>query len=122
MKKGRFSLVLAVILMIVGLAFVLLGALSYLGVLSYPLSDISETLSLSISITGGVDRLWEAGAFLLFDALLILVLRGRRPYSMFIVVYLWPMYLTLLSAVRKINNVSFPQYFPTSIVNAHPGL
>ncbi len=122
MKKGRFSLVLAVILMIVGLAFVLLGALSYLGVLSSPLSDISETLSLSISITGGVDRLWEAGAFLFFDALLILVLRGRRPYSMFIVVYLWPMYLTLLSAVRKINNVSFPQYFPTSIVNAHPGL
>ena len=40
MKKGRFSLVLAVILMIVGLAFVLLGALSYLGVLSYPLSDL----------------------------------------------------------------------------------
>ena len=58
----------------------------------------------------------------MLDALLVLILRGRRPFSMFITVYLWPMYFTLLSAVRKINEVSFPSYFPYSIKNAHPGL
>ena len=122
MNKGKFSLILSVIIMTVGFAFVLLGVLSYLGVLPSPLSDYSEMLSLSFSITGGGDRLWEAGAFLMLDALLILILRGRRPFSMFITVYLWPMYFTLLSAVRKINEVSFPSYFPYSIKNAHPGL
>ena len=122
MKKGRFSLILSVIIMTVGFAFVLLGLFSHLGVLSSPLSDISESLSLSISVTGEIDRLWEAGAFLMLDAFIILLLRGRRPYSMFIVIYIWPMYLTLLSAVRKVKGIPFPSYFPVSIVNAHPGL
>ena len=85
MKKGKFSLVLSIIIMIVGCAFVLLGVLSHLGVLAPPLSDLSETLSEYISITGGRDKLWESGAFLIFDALLVLVLRGRKPYSMFVV-------------------------------------
>ena len=65
MNKGKFSLILSVIIMTVGFAFVLLGVLSYLGVLPSPLSDYSEMLSLSFSITGGGDRLWEAGAFLM---------------------------------------------------------
>lgn len=122
MKKGKFSLVLSIIIMIVGCAFVLLGVLSHLGVLAPPLSDLSETLSEYISITGGRDKLWESGAFLIFDALLVLVLRGRKPYSMFVVVYIWPMYLTLLSAVRKVSGTSFPSFIPASIVNANPGL
>ena len=122
MKKGKFSLILAVIIMTVGFVFVLLGVLSFLGVLSSPLSDYSEMLSLSLSVTGGKDRLWEAGAFLIFDALLILIFRGRRPFSMFTVVYIWPMYFTLLSAVRKVNEIPFPSFLPHSITNAHPGL
>ena len=122
MKKGKFSLILAVIIMTVGFIFVLLGVLSFLGVLSSPLSDYSEMLSLSLSVTGGKDRLWEAGAFLIFDALLILIFRGRRPFSMFTVVYIWPMYFTLLSAVRKVNEIPFPSFLPHSITNAHPGL
>ena len=122
MKKGKISLILSVIIMTVGVAFVLLGVLSFLGVLSSPLSDYSEMLSLSLSVTGGKDRLWEAGAFLIFDALLILIFRGRKPFSMFTVVYIWPMYLTLLSAVRKVSEISFPSFFPCSITNAHPGL
>ena len=52
MKKGKFSLILAVIIMTVGFVFVLLGVLSFLGVLSSPLSDYSEMLSLSLSVTG----------------------------------------------------------------------
>ena len=122
MKKGKISLILSVIIMTVGVAFVLLGVLSFLGVLPSPLSDYSEMLSLSLSISGGRDRLWEAGAFLIFDAFLIMVLRGRKPFSMFITVYIWPMYLTLLSAVRKVSEISFPSFFPCSITNAHPGL
>lgn len=122
MKKGKISLILSVIIMTVGVAFVLLGVLSFLGVLPSPLSDYSEVLSLSLSISGGRDRLWEAGAFLIFDAFLIMVLRGRKPFSMFITVYIWPMYLTLLSAVRKVSEISFPSFFPCSITNAHPGL
>ena len=86
MKKGKFSLILAVIMMTVGFIFVLLGVLSFFGVLSSPLSDYSEMLALSLSVTGGKDRLWEAGAFLIFDALLILIFRGRKPFSMFTVV------------------------------------
>ena len=120
MKKGKFSLILAVIIMTVGFIFVLLGVLSFLGVLSSPLSDYSEMLSLSLSVTGGKDRLWEAGAFLIFDALLILIFRGRKPFSMFTVVYIWPMYFTLLSAVRKVNEIPFPSFLPHSITNAHP--
>ena len=88
MKKGKFSLILSLSILMVGAVFVLLGVLSYLGVLVSPLSDFSEKMSLFLSITGGGDRLWETGAFLVFDALLIIILRGRKPFSMFVVVYL----------------------------------
>ena len=122
MKKGKFSLILSLSILIVGAVFVLLGVLSYLGVLVSPLSDFSEKMSLFLSITGGGDRLWETGAFLVFDALLILILRGRKPFSMFVVVYLWPMYFTLLSAVRKISGAPFPSYIPLSVTEANTGL
>ena len=39
MKKGKISLILSVIIMTVGVAFVLLGVLSFVGVLPAPLSD-----------------------------------------------------------------------------------
>ena len=122
MKKGKFSLILSLSILMVGAVFVLLGVLSYLGVLVSPLSDFSEKMSLFLSITGGGDRLWETGAFLVFDALLILILRGRKPFSMFVVVYLWPMYFTLLSAVRKISGAPFPSYIPLSVTEANTGL
>ena len=122
MKKGRFSLSLSIIIMVLGLASVLLGVLSGLGVLPQPLSFFALNLARDFSITGKANALLEFGAFLCFDGLLILILRGRRPFSMFIILYIWPMYFTLLPAYRKISEISLPYYYPPSIVNVHTGL
>ena len=122
MKKGRFSLSLSLLMLTLGLTSVLLGILSYLGVLPSPIYLFESNMAAILSISGSADGLWEFGAFLCFDALLILILRGRRPFSMFICLYIWPMYFTFLPAYRKVKNIVLPSYYPQSIVDAHPGL
>ena len=122
MKKGRFSLVLALIILVLGVATTTIGVISGLGILPSPLKEFALTLSSLVSVRGGEGGLWEAGVFLLVLSAVILVFRQRKPFSMFLAFYLFPFYLTLISAYRVYNSIPLPSYFPERIGSTHPGL
>ena len=122
MKKGRFSLVLALIILVLGVAATTIGVISSLGILPSPLKEFALTLSSLVSVRGGEGGLWEAGVFLLVLSAVILVFRQRKPFSMFLAFYLFPFYLTLISAYRVYNSIPLPSYFPERIGSTHPGL
>ena len=122
MKKGRFSLILALIILVLGVAATTVGVISGLGILPSPLKEFSLTLSSLVSVRGGEGGLWEAGVFLLVLSAVILVFRQRKPFSMFLAFYLFPFYLTLISAYRVYNSIPLPSYFPERIGSTHPGL
>ena len=122
MKKGRFSLVLALIILVLGVAATTVGVISGLGILPSPLKEFALTLSSLVSVRGGEGGLWEAGVFLLVLSAVILVFRQRKPFSMFLAFYLFPFYLTLISAYRVYNSIPLPSYFPERIGSTHPGL
>ena len=122
MKKGRFSLILALIILVLGVAATTVGVISGLGILPSPLKEFALTLSSLVSVRGGEGGLWEAGVFLLVLSAVILVFRQRKPFSMFLAFYLFPFYLTLISAYRVYNSIPLPSYFPERIGSTHPGL
>ncbi|MGN1164172.1 MAG: DNA translocase FtsK [Candidatus Ornithospirochaeta sp.] len=122
MKKRRFSLVLSILMIVSGLFLAILGVLSGLGILPQSLSSFALSLSQYLSLTGSEGGLLEVGIFLIFDALVVLICRGRYPFSMFFAIYLWPMYATLLSAVRVFNGTEMPVWMPGKMALAHPGL
>ncbi len=122
MKKGRFSLILALIILVLGVAATIVGVISGLGILPSPLKEFSLTLSSLVSVRGGEGGLWEAGVFLLVLSAVILVFRQRKPFSMFLAFYLFPFYLTLISAYRVYCSIPLPSYFPERIGSTHPGL
>ena len=122
MKKGRFSLILALIILVLGVAATTIGVISGLGILPSPLKEFALTLSSLVSVRGGEGGLWEAGVFLLVLSAVILVFRQRKPFSMFLAFYLFPFYLTLISAYRVYNSIPLPSYFPERIGSTHPGL
>ena len=99
MKKGRFSLILALIILVLGVAATTVGVISGLGILPSPLKEFALTLSSLVSVRGGEGGLWEAGVFLLVLSAVILVFRQRKPFSMFLAFYLFPFYLTLISHI-----------------------
>ena len=122
MKKGRFSLILALIILVLGVAATIVGVISGLGILPSPLKEFALTLSSLVSVRGGEGGLWEAGVFLLVLSAVILVFRQRKPFSMFLAFYLFPFYLTLISAYRVYCSIPLPSYFPERIGSTHPGL
>ena len=122
MKKGRFSLILALIILVLGVAATTVGVISGLGILPSPLKEFALTLSSLVSVRGGEGGLWEAGVFLLVLSAVILVFRQRKPFSMFLAFYLFPFYLTLISAYRVYCSIPLPSYFPERIGSTHPGL
>ena len=122
MKKGRFSLILALIILVLGVAATTVGVISGLGILPSPLKEFALTLSSLVSVRGGEGGLWEAGVFLLVLSAVILVFRQRKPFSMFLAFYLFPFYLTLISAYRVYFSIPLPSYFPERIGSTHPGL
>ena len=122
MKKGRFSFVLALIILVLGVAATTIGVISGLGILPSPLKEFALTLSSLVSVRGGEGGLWEAGVFLLVLSAVILVFRQRKPFSMFLAFYLFPFYLTLISAYRVYFSIPLPSYFPERIGSTHPGL
>ena len=122
MKKRRFSLVLSILMIVTGLSLAVLGVLSGLELLPEALSSLALSGAKHLSLTGNANGLQEVGAFLIIDAVVILICRGRRPFSMFLALYLWPMYGTLLSAIRVFNDSEMPSWIPGKMALAHPGL
>lgn len=123
MKKGRFSLILALVFLFLGLTFVALGLFNGLGLLPLDISDIVLKLSAYLSVSKDSPyALSECGIFFTIEALIILCCRKRSPYSLFLAFFSFPIYLTLYSAYRVYNNIALPSFFPSSIGLAHPGL
>ena len=111
MKKGRFSLILALIILVLGVAATTIGVISGLGILPSPLKEFALTLSSLVSVRGGEGGLWEAGVFLLVLSAVILVFRQRKPFSMFLAFYLFPFYLTLIPPTGSTIPFLFPPIF-----------
>lgn len=123
MKKGRFSLILALVFLFLGLTFVALSIFSGLGLLPLDISSIVLKLSAYLSVSRDTPySLSECGIFFIIEALIILCCRKRSPYSLFLSFFSFPIYLTLYSAYRVYNNIELPSFFPSSIALAHPGL
>lgn len=123
MKKGRFSLILSLVFLFLGLTLVALGIFSGLGLLPLDISNIVLKLSTYLSVSKDTPyAISECGIFFIIEALIILCCRKRSPYSLFLAFFSFPIYLTLYSAYRVYNNIALPSFFPSSIRRAHPGL
>lgn len=122
MKKGKFSLILALVLLFLGAVSVTLGILSGLEILPSLLSRFALFVSGVLSVTCSVNGMWEFGALLLAISVVILLFRQRKPFSLFLAVFLVPIYFTLMAAYRVYGSIPIPSYFPDEIATAHPGL
>ena len=116
MKKGKVSLFIGLLFVVLGISLVTIGVLSGMGILPSWLGSINGF------ITNGGYGTAEFGAFLLLEALIVLVCRLRRPFSMFSTVLLVPIYLTLQSAFRVYSALSLPSFVPEKVKETHPGL
>ena len=122
MKKGKVSLFIGLLFVVLGISLVTIGVLSGMGILPSWLGSINGFITSTLSVSNGGYGTAEFGAFLLLEALIVLVCRLRRPFSMFSTVLLVPIYLTLQSAFRVYSALSLPSFVPEKVKETHPGL
>ncbi len=123
MKKGKFSLFMAVLFLFCGALFLALGLLNAFALLEpSPVTSLLALIDEKISITGRAMGSVEVGVFFLIEGIIILLFRLRKPYSMFLTVYLFPVYLTAFVAYRVKHTLFIPQFIPDSVKNAKPSL
>ena len=123
MKKGKVSLFIAILFLSLGAVLLSLGLLNAHSLLEP--SFITTLLTLineKISITGSAMGAVEVAVFLLIEGGVILLFRLRKPYSMFITVYLVPLYLTALSEYRVKHSLPLPLFIPDSVKSAKASL
>lgn len=109
-KKGRFSLFVAVLLLILGLGASGLGVLGYLDVLPDAYDPLLESMSFYLSITAGANGVLEFGALVLSCSLIVFAFRQRKPYSMFLPFFLIAIYETVMILYRVSGSVACPSY------------
>ncbi len=123
MKKGRFSLFVLSLLALAGAFFVILGLLYGNGISDASFNRIIIPVINNLSIRGGKWGALEFGVFLIIEALIILAFRLNKPFSMFLPVYLVPVYFTLQNAYRVYSSLPLSSFFINKgIENTHPGL
>lgn len=122
MKKGRFSLFVALLFLVLGLLLLCFGILNVLSILPSWLGGIEKTLTSLFSISLTKYGLVEIATLLLCESIIIFICRLRKPFSMFITIYLVIQYLTLESAVRVYYGLMLPSFFPEKLASTHPGL
>ncbi len=123
MKKGKFSLFTAILFLTLGAVLLTLGLLNSKGLLEP--SFITTLLTLineKLSITGSSMGAVELSILFLIEGAVILLFRLRKPYSMFITVYLVPIYLTALSEYRVKHSLPLPSFIPESVKSARASL
>ncbi len=123
MKKGKFSLFVAILFLTLGAVLLTLGLLNSKNLLEP--SFITTFLTLineKLSITGSVMGAVELSVFFLVEGAVILLFRLKKPYSMFITVYLVPLYLTALSEYRVKHSLPLPSFIPESVKSAKASL
>ncbi len=123
MKKGKFSLFTAILFLTLGAVLLTIGLLNSKGLLEP--SFITTLLTLineKLSITGSSMGAVELSILFLIEGAVILLFRLRKPYSMFITVYLVPIYLTALSEYRVKHSLPLPSFIPESVKSARASL
>lgn len=122
MKKGKFSLISAVVLAVCGVVSVALGSLNGMGLFEGGFASFLGRIAGEVSVSAGPYGLLEAGIFLLLESALIFAFRLRKPFSMTITVLLAFAYMALTGAYRVYNAIELPSVFPKRLVLANPGL
>ena len=122
MKKGRFSLIVASVFMVLGVVLSILGVLGGLGLLEGTALSFVSSLGAEAGLSGGGFSLLEAGIFCLIEGGVILLFRLRKPFSMPLTLFLVVEYLTLQAAVRRAHSVPLPSYTITILSTTKPGL
>ena len=122
MKKGRFSLIVASVFIVLGVVLSILGVLGGMGLLEGAVSSFVFAFGAEVGLSGGGFSLLEAGIFCLVEGGVILLFRLRKPFSMPLALFLVVEYLTLQAAVRRSHSVALPSYALTLLSTTKPGL
>ncbi len=122
MKKGRFSLIVASVFMLLGVVLSILGVLGGTGLLEGGIASFVSALGAEAGLSGSGFSLLEAGIFCLVEGGVILLFRLRKPFSMPLTLFLLIEYLTLQAAVRRAHSVPLPSYALTILTTTKPGL
>lgn len=120
-KKGKLSLTLALIHIILGLGLATLTILLNQGILKG--SQEAWTLMRDyLAFTSGPLALISFSVFLIILGLEILICRKKRPFSYFILPFTWIIYFTLLVNVHTITGNVNPQILMATVNTARKGL
>ena len=119
MRKGRVSLAIAIVLLVLGVSLLALGILSGLQILSEipDLADILSAMSPYVGISPDEYGVAYFGALLSIIAIVVFAFRGRKPYSMFLPFFLVGIYMTVGMFIRLTYNQFVPEALFTTLKN-----
>lgn len=109
-NKGRFSLFIASVLLVAGLGAVAFGVLGSMGILPEQYYPVLEKISFYASLSNGNYGTAEAGALLIVMSAIIFAFRQRKPYSMFLPLFIPIIYETTMVLFRANKNIPLPEY------------
>lgn len=111
MRKGRISLSIAIVLLILALIVTTVGVLNVLGVLSdFPfIADFISIATIYVGISPDSKGFVAFGILLLALSIILLAFRQRKPYSMFFPIFLCGIYFTIEIYIRLIRAVYVPE-------------
>ena len=108
-KKGRFSLVLSIILIVAGTALVTLGILDQQSLLSIAfLKSFMAMIRSNFALIESGYGIVTPGALIMLIGLMMLAFRNRKPFSHFYEIYIVLEYLTLVLLVRLYRHDPMP--------------
>ena len=109
-NKGRFSLFIASVLLVAGLGAIAFGVLGSMGILPEQYYPVLEKISFYASLSNGNYGTAEAGALLIVMSAIIFAFRQRKPYSMFLPLFIPIIYETTMVLFRANKNIPLPEY------------
>lgn len=109
-KKGRFSLFIAILLLLAGLALAGLGILGSMNILPEAYSSALSLVSFYSSISAGINGPVESASLVLLISLVIFAFRNRKPFSMFLPFFIIIIYCTGMVVYRLNNGIDVPAF------------
>ncbi len=117
MKKGRVSLAIAIVTLIIGIAVLVLGTLNGLGVLDTRFATIFSLATIYTGLIPNSYGVAQFGALLLLISIIVFSFRGRKPYSMFLPFFLIGIYATVGIFLRLCYGNFVPEVLFTTLRN-----
>lgn len=111
MKKGRVSLTISIVLLIIGIAAVALGSLNGVGLLDFRLIPFFDSAAIYVGLLPNSYGVLHFGVLLIAISIIILSFRQRKPYSMFLPVFMVGIYVTIGVFLR----LCYSQYVPEEL-------